>query len=976
MTPRGVVSVANAIICGGIPLRTSVLAAILTLLCATTSICAAANLVANGSFEEATTGWYRSHASGPTAVGVVERTDGGPCLQLSSDGETVDLGCAVAIERGKRYVFQADFRRSAAGEGIAAMLIVRRATGQDAYYNIGTASTTLLQWQHFARVVSPPGDAESARILLMNRLKDAQAWFDDVQLVEVTDSSGPAADYCPKLAIPRLPAAPTIDGRIEDEQWRGAAAITGMVRIADGTPAEANTTWLIGHDGVNLLIAARCEEPHMDAVSPTAVGHDTGPFGDEVVELFIDADNNHATYYHLAISVGGADYDSSSGEGAVDGTAWESGWTAKAHRGGDHWSIEASIPFASMALAGSGDIWGLNVCRERHTPGHSENTAWSATGSRFHSPRRFGDMVGLADVAQTPVTASIAGVDDLTPGRSKLAVLVQATERFTGRMAVRATLLSPTGRVIDLERALTARPEQEQRLELPFRINERGKWQASVTCTDAATGTLLCASAPTSFVVPPLLRARVAVPWYRGRIFSKMNLSEVEIECEVALREFAPGMRLVVVPSQDTPGRLAGQAAVTDRVITVKLPCADLPEGRYELEVGLLDQKSEMLARVKGLSIQKLPPAETEIWFGRDNNMLINGTPHFPTGFYSLDSRGMMQSAAEGGYTLFHTYASSRYTRLDPATTDWDWQAYFDTGAAAGMRCFSGFGIRGDDTEDFWPKLLAGEKPEAERIMTTFIERYRSHPGLGAWYVYDEPELHGRTVEEMAWAYGLVDRLDPYHPKVVCQVGWTDDRYVDSLDVLMPDPYPIRATNSRPLRSVARAVHEARRTVSDEKPVWPVLQWYAYEGGRFPAPTEMRCMAFLAVAAGAKGLTWYSFYHGYKNDAAHWPDLQAIGRELRGIEDIVLAPEADIRLATDPAEPPVEMLLKQSPNGLHLVLVNYSDQPLQGLRLTFPVDVTSARDRLSGETYPLTGNTLHVDLAAYQPMVLDVAVER
>jgi hypothetical protein len=172
-----------------------------------------------------------------------------------------------------------------------------------------------------------------------------------------------------------------------------------------------------------------------------------------------------------------------------------------------------------------------------------------------------------------------------------------------------------------------------------------------------------------------------------------------------------------------------------------------------------------------------------------------------------------------------------------------------------------------------------------------------------------------------------------------------------------------------------RAVAEARRTVSDEKPVWPVLQWYAYEGGRFPTPTEMRCMAFLAVAAGAKGLTWYSFYHGYKTDAAHWPDMQAIGRELRGVEDVVLAPEAQIRLETDPAEPPVEMLIKRGATGLHVVLVNYSDQPLQGLRLSFPVDVTSARDRLSGETYPLTGNTLHLDLEAYQPMVLDVAVD-
>lgn len=218
----------------------------------------------------------------------------------------------------------------------------------------------------------------------------------------------------------------------------------------------------------------------------------------------------------------------------------------------------------------------------------------------------------------------------------------------------------------------------------------------------------------------------------------------------------------------------------------------------------------------------------------------------------------------------------------------------------------------------------------------------------------------------------MADSRDPYHPKVLCQVSWSDPRFVEYLDVLMPDPYPIKADMVLPLTMVSDAVRSARRTVDDEKPVWAVLQWYGYTGGRFPTAEEMRCMAFLAVAAEAKGIMWYSFYHGFKRDRGQWDDLQQIGRELRRCEDVVLAPKAATR-ARVAGDAPVEVLLKRSADGgLHLVAVNSENRRLTDVRIIIGEQMTAATDRLSGEAVAIDGDALRVDFSPYQPLVLDI----
>ena len=128
-----------------------------------------------------------------------------------------------------------------------------------------------------------------------------------------------------------------------------------------------------------------------------------------------------------------------------------------------------------------------------------------------------------------------------------------------------------------------------------------------------------------------------------------------------------------------------------------------------------------------------------------------------------------------------------------------------------------------------------------------------------------------------------------------------------------------------------------------------------------------------AKAAGAKGVTWFGFYQGYTGDARHWPDMARIGRELRSVEDIVLAPYAEEEVSLDPPDAPLEVLVKRSAGKLHLVAVNYEDRDIDKVRLLFPRKIASAAERLTAATLATTDRSLVLSFAAYEPKVLDVA---
>lgn len=943
----------------------------------------AQNVVRNGHFDAGLSGWTRPHRSASDAIQVAEEETGTALRMTCADGDYVDLCSPVSLQPGGEYLFQFRTRRSLLSDRVRAFVLVERKAGKDMYFNLGQDQAETDRWTPFVRRVRAPANLEQARTYLVNGAPESEAWFDDVQVVPLTPQSGPGRNFRPALLVPELSKEPVLDGRVDADEWAGAGRVTGFVRVHDGASAEAGTQVFVARDSTRLLIAARCEEPHMQALRKGVRGHDAGGvFADECLEIFLDPDRDQRSYYHFALGAGGADYDSSRGMPPADGTAFESGWTTAVARSDDHWSAEVAIPFSSLATAGAGDVWGLNVARERHVAGHAENTAWSATGTSFHTPRRFGDIAGLAAAARPEVTAELRWAGDhLLPGPVTLEAGIANRTDTPRRVTASLLLVRPdgTGEAVGPTTA-TIPPAGEQVLPFSLEIGQeqRGSWRVGVQVTDPATGRRLCRTGDTTVLVPPLLQARVVDPWWRGRIFSSMGMHHARLEARVGAREEARRgwrVRAELTMAADDYGKNAGKVVDAD-VVELTLPVADMPFGDGRVAVVLTDGAGRELASIRDLPLTRLAQAPWEFWFDRLNNLVVNGEKRVPTGFYSTDHTQWFERIRKAGYTVGHSYRTQTVAGLGPAGTTRPWMAELE---AAGLQAFVGLGYHGNGGGDpFATELLEGKRQTDRDAIAAFIRDYRRSPALLGWYLYDEPSLAGRTPEEIAELYRLADELDPYHPKLVCQVYWSDARFVDSLDVLMPDPYPIRAAGSRPLRSVATAVLAARRTVRDEKPVWPVLQWYQYPKGRFPTPTEMRCMAMMAVAAGAKGLTWYSWYHGIRGDAKHCPDIFRIGAELRALEPFILAPEAPCQFLPEAAEHGdalicLTKLVREDTATQWVVLaVNAEDRRLDTVRFPLPdaaPDAPGVRAWFDAEPPALSGGSLVDSFAPYEAKV-------
>ncbi|MBM4086878.1 MAG: hypothetical protein FJ272_18985, partial [Planctomycetes bacterium] len=174
------------------------------------------------------------------------------------------------------------------------------------------------------------------------------------------------------------------------------------------------------------------------------------------------------------------------------------------------------------------------------------------------------------------------------------------------------------------------------------------------------------------------------------------------------------------------------------------------------------------------------------------------------------------------------------------------------------------------------------------------VERFGSHRALLAWNLCDEPDLRVNESPPslMKEVGAMLRQLDPHHPlSVTCAGGagqrhWKD--FADAVDVFRIDPYPVIAR--RPIADVARMTRAAREAAGGQKPVFVILQaWIGDEGDRLPTAQEDRCMTYMALIEGAKGISHFDFNVGtWQRSSSFWNGLMAMNLELQRLSPILL----------------------------------------------------------------------------------------
>jgi len=281
--------------------------------------------------------------------------------------------------------------------------------------------------------------------------------------------------------------------------------------------------------------------------------------------------------------------------------------------------------------------------------------------------------------------------------------------------------------------------------------------------------------------------------------------------------------------------------------------------------------------------------------------MIVDGEPCFPLGISCVPPTELAHARALG-FNLVHTYRGEGTANKEGSAASVEWlQDYLRAADAAGVKVMLGLPRHA---------VVNAEYDELHQR----VEALRPFRALAVWYLYDEPDIEKVPASAVNAVARIIDELDGTRLKAVVVAGSpsraADQGYLGVADITMVDPYPY-VREGADVSVVYRTVAEAARVTRGNKPVWAVVQAHGRGPGgsgrgygRLEPPyPELRNMAFQAIAAGARGLLFFT-YKGSAFDLTRSPQGQAnIRRVVAEIRDLV-----PMLLSPPPAEPLIRFL--------------------------------------------------------------------
>ena len=313
-------------------------------------------------------------------------------------------------------------------------------------------------------------------------------------------------------------------------------------------------------------------------------------------------------------------------------------------------------------------------------------------------------------------------------------------------------------------------------------------------------------------------------------------------------------------------------------------------------------------------------------------------TPFFPLGLYTYDDTLYMPDNA----TYERVYSAK-------AVSDWHNSSFnvvmpyggvttaqLDHAWAKGIRVAvslkSLFARRHNLTSmclelDFNETFCRGNKSMLEKpVLEARVREFRKHPALLAYYLNDEmgTEWLPQLTKHYQWAMAE----DPDHPTwqdLAAGGGSRAAEYLDSTDVIGSDVYPIGMPGHSPsmmrenMELFSTSLGKAGPGPGLSRPVWQVTQVFNWdqmgsEGTAFckrggchtPNRTEVRSMAWQAIAGGAMGVWFYTYDALHRNTdesfEVGWENLKSVASEIAHFSPALLSTRVpDPNVENDPS---------------------------------------------------------------------------
>jgi hypothetical protein len=718
-----------------------------------------------------------------------------------------------------------------------------------------------------------------------------------------------------------------IDGKFTEKAWSGRNGAECNIPFKRNTVANS-TNCKIAYDDNYMYIALDAERK--TASSPKT--NSNSAFSDDWIEIFLNP-NNSNSYYQLAINRAGKIFTSKCRFDPIsfevpDSKGFElEPWMPKLDyavcEDGNGWKAELRIPFNlfDRELAEK-KPFKLNFFRV--IPAVEEMNCWSKPKKGFHDVPFFGTLTGVAPQRK---------VMDLDFTSIKYQPSPDG-KNVVGKLSL------PSSAVID---NLVAEV-----------VNTDGKGEQLSVLKQNDAYEIIIPLSPAE-AVGKHMRFTAKTKDDCIQAFSKVELSKLltlGVDSLVFQEEkYIPCLIAVDLPESELPQtvlelvateRESGRKAVA-KEFTIKsvkdiyrLPFSNLKNGWYDVTVSLKLHGKVMEEETKWtyLGTQEKNYARISV-----ENMRIerNGKPFFMLGTFNVLSdpqcnvKILSQYKKYGLNTVVINLASyhSKYESFD-------FDLIFDEAEKAGLAVIV------DMTELLSLGSLKHQysKSQTLDIIKSFVTKYKNRPNLLMYHGIDEPNVllrRGRPFcgnKDLAELYWLVKTLDPYHPFFnnldPRLSSWNDLSSADifSYDCYAECPSPYEANMERILYYLREG---EKCAVSNGKPMLNVIQFSTSTETvktRLLRYNEQRCLAYLTVLNGSKGIFFYNGSNWCEPKNKH---LVSISEELEKLAPVLLGYERQERIKTDTKE--IEAKYFEYDGNIWIVCANSSSRELKGAEL-------------------------------------------
>jgi hypothetical protein len=287
---------------------------------------------------------------------------------------------------------------------------------------------------------------------------------------------------------------------------------------------------------------------------------------------------------------------------------------------------------------------------------------------------------------------------------------------------------------------------------------------------------------------------------------------------------------------------------------------------------------------------------------------------------------------------------------------------------------------------DGWQEQFEGSEQE---VITKTINELKDFPGILGWYLWDElPQDANQIHNHHLWAKAA----DANHPTLILSSQhetYELSQFANAGDIFAVDRYPIPARGDVTL--VAEIMDNLTSAAPSNKPLWFTVQGFgdyvygdARQGAKIgpsnlrgpqrgPTPAEMRCMTYLSLVHGAKGIIFYyytDFQVSYDKDT-RWPAVKTIVSDVKQLESILFADNYSSKLI-QANNSNVHWMAKYLNGKIYIIAVNASRE-VQSIIFQFSGPVHLSNAMQGHASHYVNNNQMLLTMDGYNTMVLELA---